>query len=108
VGTVEEARQSLLLAVHRYGVCVVSNPDTAHVPEPDTAHVPEPEPEPWLPRNLERLLAELRAELHYSAAATAAAGGEMAWGYADAERVLRGAHLSELNTQHHIPDWLLS
>ena len=81
VGTVEEARQSLLLAVdrhteHHMGVTLRTDAERAR-----------------LPRNLGRLLGELTA-----------VGVAVA---PESRTRLKGAHLEDLNTENHLPAWLL-
>ena len=103
VGTVDEARQSLLLAAERHAAAPPPPPErdtTGGAVTPSAAVAgfcaaalrTDAERE-RLPRNVERLLAELRA------IGVAVAPGSL-------ER-LRGAHVQDLNVEHNIPGWLL-
>jgi hypothetical protein len=104
VGTVDEARQSLLLAAERHAAQPPPPPQreatggdaaasAAAVAGFRVAALRTDAERERLPRNVERLLAELRT------IGVAVAPGSL-------ER-LRGAHVQDLNAEHNIPGWLL-
>ena len=91
VGTVEEARQSLLLAVDRHNAQVgqrCAHCDSGHVAARTQAERDR------LPRNLQTLRDELRS------IGVGSAPGSL--------EQLREAHINDLNADHNIPSWLFA